>query len=611
MKKHEIIKRERRMCPMNSFRQGSKKRRFQHSLLMKTTVVLIIIFIIPILLLYSLMMQDSTTRILNDVSSRISVSLQNLSSTMDEIFVSVESVCNQMRADTVFGELSFSSALNTQSDDYDAFLLREQVSRTLYRYYLSNSYIYSLDVYNPYCDAIFSSEVGNTRKVVSQPDENEILHIMGPEGRREKQWFLEEHGGKHYLITYFSPYYSHRPTLKLYARIMLPVDVLTRRFEGLFPNGQACLLIRDASQQLTVLSNEWDNVPDMLAVQTFDGQEGWASVSEDGKGYLTVYRHSDYTQWLYVAHAPVERFSTALNVLDDYLYYFITCLAIILVICILFLYTQIIRPMQAEHGDFSVRIRFRQKDELGYVGHRFNVLLENIQNLIQENYETRMRKNEFELKFIQTQLKEHFIYNTLDSIHWIANKHKIPQISSIIFNLSHFFRLTLNHGKETVTVAEAQEILTCYLALVNVRMDDMIEFSIDVEPGLENESVVKYLFQPVVENAFQHGIRTREKGRINISMAREGGNKIRYQVEDDGIGMTPQRLQAVRYAILHHTAHNDHEDCFALINIDRQLKMYFGSDYSFDIDSQMNEGTRVTLVFPLGKEVRHVDNDHH
>ena len=597
---------------MHLFGKSNQKRRFQHSLLVKTSVVLIIIFIIPILLLYTLMMKDSTTRIVNDVSSRISVSLQNLSSTMDEIFMSVESVCNQMRADAVFSELSFSSALNTHTGDYNAFLLREQVSRTLYRYYLSNSYIYSLDVYNPYCNAIFSSEVGDTRQVFSQPDEKAIRRIMGPDGRREKQWFWEEQDGKRYLVTYFSPYYSHRPTLKLYARIMLPAEVLSTRFERLFPDKQAHLLIRDASGQFLSLGDEWPVTGETLILQNFDEREGWVSTTENGESYLTVYRHSDYTPWLYVAHAPVARFSTALNVLDDYLYYFGACLAIIFLICMLFLYTQIIRPMQkisskmrqAEHGDFSVRIRFRQKDELGYVGHRFNVLLENIQNLIQENYETRMRKNEFELKFIQTQLKEHFIYNTLDSIHWIANKHKVPQISSIIFNLSHFFRLTLNHGKEMVTVAEAQEILNCYLSLVNVRMDDMIAFTIDVEPGLEDESVVKYLFQPVVENAFQHGIRSREKGCIRVSMTREGESKIRYYVEDDGIGMTPQRLQEVRYAIVHHTALSGHEDCFALINIDRQLKMYFGSDYTFDIDSQPGEGTRVTLIFPLGKEAK-------
>lgn len=597
----------------------AKKRKlnFSHSLLVKTMAVLILLFIIPILVLYSLMMKDSTSRIINDVSSRISVSMQNLSSTMDEIFTSVETVCNQMRADTVFGEISFTSLISTDQNSYDAFLLREQVSRTLYRYYLSNSYIHSLDVYNPYCNTIFTSGVGNTRKTVAEPDEESIQRVMGPEGRQEKQWFLQQENGKHYLVTYFSPYYSHRPTLKLYARIALPVDILLSRFESLFPDDQAELVIRDASQRFTALTGTDVTlaVPDM----SFEGKEGWMDF-QDGETMLTVYRHSDYTSWLYVTQAPVSRFSTAFNVLADYLYYFIFCLAFILVVCMIFLYAYIIRPMQkisstmrqAEHGDLSVRIDFRQKDELGYVGHRFNVLLENIQNLIQENYAARMRKNEFELKFIQTQLKEHFIYNTLDSIHWIANRHKVPQISTIIFKLSHFFRLTLNHGKELVTVQEACEILDCYLSLVNVRMDNMIQFDIDVEPGLENEQVVKYLFQPVVENAFQHGIRSREKGVIHVSIHREGEDMILYQVEDDGIGMTEERLEDVRYAIAHHTTRSASDSCFALISIDRQLKMYFADRYSFTIHSVQNEGTRVTLIFPLGKEVHsHAENDHH
>lgn len=594
-----------------------KKRRFSHSLLLKTTIVLISIFIIPILFLYSLMMKDSTSRIVEDVSSRISVSLQTLSSTMDEIFMSVESVCNQMRADTVFSELSF-SATPLAGDDYEAFLLRKQVSRTLYQYYLSNSYIRSLSLYNPFWDTLFTNSVGNTRKIVTQPDEASVRCIMGPEGREEKKWFLEEENGERYFVTYFSPYYSHKPTLKLYARIALSTQVLAERFAQLFPNEQAALLIRDASGQFIAPCQEWEGAEESLKALSFENREGWVSADAAGETYLIVYRRSDYTPWLYVIHASLSRFSTALSVLDDYLCYFSVCLALILLISLLFLYTQIIRPMQkisskmrqAEHGDFSVRIHFRQKDELGYVGHRFNVLLENIQNLIQENYETRMRKNEFELKFIQTQLKEHFIYNTLDSIHWIANRHKVPQISDIIFSLSHFFRLTLNGGKELVTLSEAREILNCYLSLVNVRMDNMISFQIELQPGLENERVVKYLFQPVVENAFQHGIRSRERGKISVSMTREDEGRIRYQVEDDGVGMSPQRLEDVRYAIAYHTARNDREDCFALINIDRQLKMYFGSDYSFEIDSCLGKGTCVTLIFPLGKEARHAENDH-
>lgn len=594
-----------------------KSKWIRHRLFFKSMVVLILIFIIPILILYSLMMKDSTSRIVNDVGSRISISLQNLSSIMDEVFISVESVCNQMRTDAVFSELSFNSALSDPRSDYSAFLLREQISRSLYQYYLSSSYIDSLEVYNPFCNVIFSSAIGSTRKTFFAPDEAAVQRVMGPDGRQEKQWFWEQRDGKAYLVTYFSPYYSQRPTLKLYARIALSADVLTTRFQRLFPEKQATLLIRDASQELITLGETWTE-PELSSISE---RAGWTASAESGESYLTVWQHSDYTPWLYVVHAPVARFSTALSVLDDYFVYFIICLLCVLLLSLLFLSVHIIRPIQiisnkmrqAEHGDFSVRIHFRQKDELGYVGHRFNVLLFNTQNLIRENYETRMRKNEFELKFIQTQLKEHFIYNTLDSIHWIANQHKVPQISEIIFSLSHFFRLTLNSGKEMVTVAEAKEILNCYLSLINVRMDHMIDFQIEVESGLEDEQVVKYLFQPVVENAFQHGIRSRESGKIRVSITREGERKIRYLVEDDGIGMTAERLQTVRYAILHHTAHNDREDCFALINLDRQLKMYFGSDYSFEIESQLGVGTQVTLIFPIGERgsLQHAENDHH
>ncbi len=587
--------------------------RYQHSLLFKTMAVLILIFIIPILFLYSLLIKDSTSQILGDVSSYISISLQNLSGIMDEIFTSVESVSNQMRADNVFDDISFDPALAREPRGYDSFLLCEQVSRRLYQYYLSSVYIYSLELYNPFCDAIFSSRVGATRRTMWHPSEAEILRIMGPDGREEKQWFLEETDGKKYLVTYFSPYYSNNPTLKLYARAALPVDVMMERFEQLFPDGQGTLFIMDATQSIFSPNGTDLEQIEMLCASSFEERAGWYESVQDGESYVTVHHRSSHTPWLYIVYAPVVRFSTSMNVLEKYLYYFIYCLAVIFVISLLFLYTHIIRPMrvisgkmrQAECGDLSVRIHFRQRDELGYVGHRFNVLLEKLQHLIQENYETRMLKNEFELKFIQTQLNEHFIYNTLDSIHWIADKHHVPQISSIIFTLSHFFRLTLNHGQDMVTVREVREILDCYLSLMNIRMDNLIQFSIYVEPGLEEERVVKYPFQPVVENAFQHGIREKNQGHIRILMTRGDERYIRYRVEDDGVGMTAERLEEVRRAISHHAARDASDDCFALINIDRQFKMYFGEDYSFEIDSKRGEGTRVTMVFPLGKEVSH------
>ena len=137
-------------------------------------------------------------------------------------------------------------------------------------------------------------------------------------------------------------------------------------------------------------------------------------------------------------------------------------------------------------------------DEFGMIGNQFNVLLESIEQLIHENYETRVLKNEFELKYIQNQLNEHFLFNTLDSIHWIANSHHVPQISEIIFNLSRLFRLTLNERRDTLAVSQAAEILKAYIMLINVRMDGAILSEIEVDPNIKDCRTYKYFFQPIV-----------------------------------------------------------------------------------------------------------------
>ena len=154
------------------------------------------------------------------------------------------------------------------------------------------------------------------------------------------------------------------------------------------------------------------------------------------------------------------------------------------------------------------------------IGNQFNVLLESIEQLIHENYETRVLKNEFELKYIQNQLNEHFLFNTLDSIHWIANSHHVPQISEIIFNLSRLFRLTLNEGRDTLAVSQAAEILKAYIMLINVRMDGAILSEIEVDPKIKDCRTYKYFFQPIVENAYQHGLRPQLGGRLKIAFRR-------------------------------------------------------------------------------------------
>ena len=208
---------------------------------------------------------------------------------------------------------------------------------------------------------------------------------------------------------------------------------------------------------------------------------------------------------------------------------------------------------------------------------------------------TKLLKEGYELKFIQTQLKEHFIYNTLDAIHWIADKNKVPQISQIIFNLSRFFRLTLNNGSDFITIEQEANVLESYISLLNVRMDGTICSEIQIEPCLCKERVIKYFFQPILENAVVHGLRPKGGGTVHICFDTSPSGRIRYCVRDNGAGISPIDLRDINLCIKEDQSSGKY---FALINLNRQLRLYFGDNYSFSIQSQPDIGTSVSIEFP-------------
>lgn len=318
-----------------------------------------------------------------------------------------------------------------------------------------------------------------------------------------------------------------------------------------------------------------------------------------------AYFRSQYTGWYYAAAVPLEHYNVSEPLMTEYWFYIVITLVFIFILTALFVSFYLIRPMkqisdkmrEAEHGDLDVRIHTRRRDELGYIGHRLNVLLKNIDSLIHTNYETRLLKEGYELKFIQTQLKEHFIYNTLDSIHWIADKNNVPQISKIIFDLSRFFRLTLNNGSDYITIEREAEVLASYLSLLNVRMDGTIESSIEMDDSIRDQRVIKYFFQPVLENAVVHGLRPKGGGRITVSFSPVESGKIRYRVTDDGAGITSMDLNDINLCIREDRSDGKY---FALINLNRQLRLYYGDNYSFTIDSSPDAGTTVSIDFPKG-----------
>lgn len=584
----------------------------RNSIVTQSMTFFVIIFALPMAIFFHLLSQASARQAVADAGSQYRVVLQNVSDTMDEVFYSINILQTQLRGDPVLSDSAFSSQLIGDQNDYAAYQIIQSISRALYQAYLSSAYIHSIELYHPYADILFSSQPYATRRIETHPEEETIAWIPKAAEAATHAWHPEvEASGTMYLVSYFCPYYSNDPSAKLFCRITLSSDILSGRFRALVPDEAVGLFVKSGAYMLAVPGAGGTQGVDALA----DLPSGaWRMLSNGSEQYLAVAFQSSYTTLRYILSAPLSSINSTAGVIQRYSLYYFFCLLLIFVAILVFLLHRILRPIHvlcgaiqtAESGNLAVRVPLARQDEFGMIGNQFNVLLESIEQLIHENYETRVLKNEFELKYIQNQLNEHFLFNTLDSIHWIANSHHVPQISEIIFNLSRLFRLTLNDGRDTLAVSQAAEILKAYIMLINVRMDGAILSEIEVDPKIKDCRTYKYFFQPIVENAYQHGLRPQLGGRLKIAFREDPTGWLCYTVTDDGVGMSPDKLAALMEDIKNPDAPaGDSGRNFAIKNIVRQLRLYYRDEYRFSITSSTGQGTTVLLAFPLKAEDAH------
>lgn len=578
----------------------------RNSIVTQSMTFFVIIFALPMAIFFHLLSQASARQAVADAGSQYRVVLQNVSDTMDEVFYSINILQTQLRGDPVLSDSAFSSQLIGDQNDYAAYQIIQSISRALYQAYLSSAYIHSIELYHPYADILFSSQPYATRRIETHPEEETIAWIPKAAEAAAHAWHPEvEASGAMYLVSYFCPYYSNDPSAKLFCRITLSSDILSGRFRALVPDEAVGLFVKSGAYMLAVPGAGGTQGVDALA----DLPSGaWRMLSNGSEQYLAVAFQSSYTTLRYILSAPLSSINSTAGVIQRYSLYYFFCLLLIFVAILVFLLHRILRPIHvlcgaiqtAESGNLAVRVPLARQDEFGMIGNQFNVLLESIEQLIHENYETRVLKNEFELKYIQNQLNEHFLFNTLDSIHWIANSHHVPQISEIIFNLSRLFRLTLNDGRDTLAVSQAAEILKAYIMLINVRMDGAILSEIEVDPKIKDCRTYKYFFQPIVENAYQHGLRPQLGGRLKIAFREDPAGWLCYTVTDDGVGMSPDKLASLMEDIKNPDAPaGDSGRNFAIKNIVRQLRLYYRDEYRFSITSSTGQGTTVLLAFPL------------
>lgn len=256
---------------------------------------------------------------------------------------------------------------------------------------------------------------------------------------------------------------------------------------------------------------------------------------------------------------------------------------------------------QVSEGNLAVRSDVQTGDEVGVLSDSLNTMIDKINKLLEQvtKEQVRLRKAEFEL--LQSQINPHFLYNTLDAIIWLAEAGEQKKVVSMVRSLSEFFRTSLNRGKDIIPVKEEVLHVRSYLEIQQVRYQDILHYEIDIPEELGRYMIPKITIQPLVENALYHGIKNkRGSGNIHIR-GRKQENGLVIEIEDDGIGISRERLWQVNDGIRKKVLIG--KDIYGLYNVNERIRLNFGEEYGIDIQSAYGEGTLVRILLPCQEEM--------
>lgn len=250
-------------------------------------------------------------------------------------------------------------------------------------------------------------------------------------------------------------------------------------------------------------------------------------------------------------------------------------------------------------GNLTARAPETAVEELQDLTASLNSMAGRLQNLIDENRQEQENLKKSELRALQAQINPHFLYNTLDAIVWLAEAGQSREVIHITRALSDFFRISLSQGKDWIPLSEEIKHLTGYLTIQKIRYRDILDYEIEIPESLYPVQVLKLLLQPLVENAIYHGVKHRRgRGLIRVSAAAEAGELV-LRVQDNGAGMTPERLAQVRAGL---RSDSGQSTGYGLFNVNKRIQLYYNLSQGLEIESDEMRGSTVTIRVPILEE---------
>lgn len=338
-------------------------------------------------------------------------------------------------------------------------------------------------------------------------------------------------------------------------------------------------------------------------------QQGFMTAELEGNRYFITYMPSQYLNWTYTVLIPYDVIFNAILRVKNTVWIIYAVLLVIAIIAAVRVSRGITRPIESlntkmkrvQFGNFDMEDVPQDTelymDEAGQLHRNFRIMVNRIHELIRENYLKQLTIKDSEFRALQAQINPHFLYNTLESINWLAKMEGHQHISRMVESLGFLLRSSFSLKAPLITLLQEIEIVRNYITIQKIRFEERLDFAIDIPQSLMNTEIPKLSLQPLVENSVNYALEQMIDTCVIRIKAESDAHRLLLTVQDNGPGIDPAIMDKLASGKVQARGSG-----VGLHNIDERIKLLFGAEYGLEIDSQQAEGTRVTLILPLRTE---------
>lgn len=385
--------------------------------------------------------------------------------------------------------------------------------------------------------------------------------------------------------------------------VTIPKEDLLNLIDHNLPYEDAASFLYDNNGNLIYSSNPDINLKLTDKELSSNSLQPTLETSAYNSEYIVAYSNISNCNWLLLNYVAKD---TAYNLNSLYIFNFaisIAVFSILFIIMYLFLLTRVFKPINSliTHMSFNLEqsleynLTYNKDDEIGFLIKTYNTMKNRINNLININYKNKIEQKDLELQQLQIQINPHFIYNTLESIHMMAEINDDYETSIMAQQFGSIIRYSMNRKINTVTLKEELDIINNYIYLQRIRFDQLFTIENLITDEYLKCEIIKMIIQPLIENSINHGLsKCSSDGKI-IIQSHKIDKTLLITVSDNGIGIDSETLNDLNDYI------NDKNNKFkgiALRNVHRRLKLKYGEEYGLTIHSVEGKETSVVLKLP-------------